>query len=281
MSQAPLVTCLMVTRQRPAMARRSIEAFTRQDYPNCNLLAVVDGGAHDHDVRDFVACLDRRDIRVIDLPLGSRSLGALRNFAVQNADGDYVCQWDDDDLYHPSRLSRQVDYAQALAQPACVLGEQLQWLCADRSLYWCDWGRARARHWPPGIPNTLLCRRAKMPTYHEVGPLAVRSEDMVAMIALLQRSELAILRGEGTSYVYTSHGANTWDDAHHRRIPSMTGLSAAEIVLREPPLRRDLPGYHFGDDLRLLAYDGTPVYRVSARGAVTPAASQYGDRCID
>lgn len=275
MASRPHVTCLMVTRQRSDMARRSIDAFARQDYPNRDLVIVADGGTETHDIRDFVLSLDRRDISVIELPLGSRPLGALRNLAVKSATGDYVCQWDDDDLYHPSRLSRQVEHAQAFGRAACVLRDQLQWICADRTLYWCDWGRPRQRPtWPPATPNSLLCRRTQMPTYREVGPLSTRSEDLAVMLELLKRSDLAILSGFGTSYIYTSHGANTWDAAHHLGIPRVTGLSASEIEQRHDLLITDLSAYRFTDDLLLRAHDGTVVYEVSAAGVATSARTE-------
>ena len=49
-----------------------------------------------------------RDIRVVYIGPGV-SLGAARNLTVDTARGAYVCQWDDDDLYHPERLRIQYE----------------------------------------------------------------------------------------------------------------------------------------------------------------------------
>jgi glycosyltransferase involved in cell wall biosynthesis len=33
-----------------------------------------------------------------------RTLGSLRNLDIEMAQGEYVCQWDDDDWYHAGRI---------------------------------------------------------------------------------------------------------------------------------------------------------------------------------
>ena len=56
------------------------------------------------------------------------TLGELRNLSVQYAQGEYVCQWDDDDYYSPLRLYEQ--YVNIIQQnkKGCILN---QWLIYD------------------------------------------------------------------------------------------------------------------------------------------------------
>ena len=53
------------------------------------------------------------------------TLGELRNFSVQLARYPLVCQWDDDDLYHPRRLETQFAYLKIHCADFCFLTDQL------------------------------------------------------------------------------------------------------------------------------------------------------------
>src|ERR1700722_6580583 len=102
------VSCLMVTLpvpERLAFAKRSIDDFCHQTLPNKNLILVISGGVESvqNALCDYVRSLGRDDIRIF-IPPGKLNLGQLRNFSLEAATGDIVCQWDDDDLHHPKRL---------------------------------------------------------------------------------------------------------------------------------------------------------------------------------
>ena len=99
---APLVSCIMPTRERPDFARQAVHYFQRQDYPNMELVIVEDGPP------TLAACLPD-DPRIRLIPSNTpHSIGALRNIACQHARGEIVVQWDDDDWHGPNRVSRQV-----------------------------------------------------------------------------------------------------------------------------------------------------------------------------
>jgi glycosyltransferase involved in cell wall biosynthesis len=98
----PLVSCIMPTKDRRPFARRAIELFQRQDYPNRELVIVDDG-------KDRIADLVGGDDRIRYVPLDRRlTLGAKRNLACQHARGSLIAHWDDDDWHAPRRLSYQV-----------------------------------------------------------------------------------------------------------------------------------------------------------------------------
>jgi hypothetical protein len=96
----PLATCVVLTNGRPRFLERSIVYFNRQDYPNRELL-ILDSGPEDSGAR-FAGT----DIRYHHLP-ERHSLGHIRNIGCELARGEIICQWDDDDWYGSSRLSRQ------------------------------------------------------------------------------------------------------------------------------------------------------------------------------
>ncbi|MFB4317351.1 glycosyltransferase [Actinomadura sp. 21ATH] len=99
----PAVSCLMPTYNRRGFVARAIRYFARQDYANRELVILDDG-------EDAVADLVPRDdssIRYMRLD-GRATIGRKRQLACEAADGDVLVQWDDDDWYGATRLSRQV-----------------------------------------------------------------------------------------------------------------------------------------------------------------------------
>jgi glycosyltransferase involved in cell wall biosynthesis len=91
-----------------------------------------------------VANLGRSDIRLVPVA-EKRPLGALRNISVDRANGPLLCQWDDDDLHHETRLEYQVSELLARRAGAVYLKNTLQ-------IYWLGWGDTKLR----GHPATLL-----------------------------------------------------------------------------------------------------------------------------
>lgn len=155
---APMVSCLMVTKDRAAMAARAIACFRTQTYPNVELVVVDDssGDTLEHHVRT----LEDRRIRFHRLPPDGQPLGELRNIAVDRAGGTYVSQWDDDDLYDPARLEVQMAAILALGAEACFLTRERLWWPAR-----CRIAISRARLWE----GSMVCAREKLPRYPSLG----------------------------------------------------------------------------------------------------------------
>jgi glycosyltransferase involved in cell wall biosynthesis len=98
----PLVTCIMPTHNRRGFVPQAIRCFLRQDYPNLELLIVDDGSDQ---ISDCVPQSDRIRYLRLDRKL---SIGAKRNFACEQARGEFIVHWDDDDWYPPERVSKQI-----------------------------------------------------------------------------------------------------------------------------------------------------------------------------
>lgn len=108
-STFPLVSCLCLTYARPEYLREAIWCFLQQDWPNKELIVLND---HPEPLE-----LDQvyPGVRIVNVPDRFPNLGAKRNYSVQLAKGDFLCLWDDDDLFLPWRLSTSVE--QLLARP--------------------------------------------------------------------------------------------------------------------------------------------------------------------
>ena len=99
----PLVSCIMPTANRRSLVPQAIQYFLRQDYPNRELLILDDG---DDAVADLIPPDER--IRYIRLPQ-RHSIGAKRNMGCEEARGELIAHWDDDDWIADRRLSYQVN----------------------------------------------------------------------------------------------------------------------------------------------------------------------------
>lgn len=217
MADAAAVSCLVVTRAaRVKVLPRALRGFARQTWPNRELVIVHDGGdALQRTIEQLAGEHPGCDIRVHAEPPG-RPLGALRNASVEQARGVFVCQWDDDDLYHPERLERQARCLLEARAQFCFLTDQMH-LFADRGeMYWDDW----TIETPPGhlIPGTLFGLRECLPRYPELA----RGEDTPLVFDLVRRGcRIAELRGAGWLYVYVYDGHNVFDRTHHERISTL------------------------------------------------------------
>jgi glycosyltransferase involved in cell wall biosynthesis len=102
-SDWPLVTCIMPTGNRPELAPQAVGCFQAQTYPHKELLILDD---------EFAPSFRRPPvgpgIRYMETRV-KQVTGEKRNMACSAADGAIIAHWDDDDLSHPERLTRQVE----------------------------------------------------------------------------------------------------------------------------------------------------------------------------
>lgn len=241
----PLVSCLMVTKRgRQRLAARAIGDFFRQDYPNRELVvAVTDAGTHDdlcvvaedwqHNPRgtDTGFGAHWRSPSVTFVRADETTLGDLRNRTMDAADAssEFYVQWDDDDRYHPARLSTQLA-AFAPDDVAVCLSSQLYYFAADRVVYWVDWFKRLPQFTSVMIPGTIAARAsaARPSRYPSSGPAARKGEDGAHLEAVLGRGKGRVI-GDGELYLRRFHGDNTWDHGHFLANARWLGLTAAEL----------------------------------------------------
>jgi glycosyltransferase involved in cell wall biosynthesis len=194
----PLVSAVMVTRGNVEMVRSSLASFRAQTWPNKELVVVC--AAVTAPLREL---LNRSNEKLIEVP-GSLTLGNLRNIAVSMASGDYICTWDDDDLYDPSRVAVSMQVI-IQAGVAAVFLKQL--------LIWWPERDVLALSGPRPWEGSMLAKRAAVPIY----PSMAKSEDFVAVDYLCRQHAFALLDA-AKMYCYRITGENTWDEAHFNRL---------------------------------------------------------------
>jgi glycosyltransferase involved in cell wall biosynthesis len=233
----------MVTRPIPGRLerlKRSIAGYIEQTHGSRELVVVVHGGEMEP-IEAHVAWLGRGDIRVLQVA-ETLTLGALRNVSMANARGEVVCQWDDDDLYHPERLERQLKALVSSDAEGVCLQEVMQFFPAERRLYCTNWRATEAM----AHPGTLMAWSVSSILYPESGETARLGEDLAVVRQLQQRGAYGVLSGQPHLHVYVSHGGNSWNDSHHRMLADQLGLSQGLLRRREAALRDGLSVFDFG-----------------------------------
>jgi glycosyltransferase involved in cell wall biosynthesis len=265
LGDTPLVSCLMVTLPsaiRLPYLRRSLASFRGQTYPARELIIVLDGGTAEActAVRLAVAEFRRDDIRIME-PRGNLTLGALRNMSWRAARGDFICQWDDDDLYHPERIAAQMASLKASGGVSTCLTEVMQFFPASRRLHLTNWRATPAA----AMPASLVCRRAADVGYPAEGPEAALGEDLSVLLQLKALGGFHAQAGAPHLYVYVSHGDNTCGTDHHQMIADSLAVSKGLLRRREAELREGLAAFDFGEgDVAVVGGNG-PAFIITGR----------------
>lgn len=137
----PLVSCILVfgDKDRMRIARKSVNQFVAQSYPNKQLVII---NATDTPITT-VRHKQIKELTTTD----DQTTGAMRNFALDNCDGDWVYpHWDDDDIYDRHLLTYMVNGCKT--GRATLLGAQIR---VD-----IEHGCAYMHTDRDGIPNTML-----------------------------------------------------------------------------------------------------------------------------
>jgi glycosyltransferase involved in cell wall biosynthesis len=232
---------------------KSIAALERQTYTQRELVIVTDVMSDEDFAALEVHCRPRKQlpIRLIRTTT-KKTLGALRNMTVEAARGEVVCQWDDDDLYHPYRLSLQHD-ALEVSPGAVFLQDVMHLLEEHRAMYWLRWDIPDL----PCHPATLMARREIMPEYPEVGRDSRSSEDKNLFLQLTHARRVALINDHPYLYTYVLHGSNTFSLVHH--------MLLLQFAVSEREIRRHP---HLLAELARIDLDRTDIRMMSPSGIV-------------
>jgi glycosyltransferase involved in cell wall biosynthesis len=243
-SSLPKISCLTVTLNRLVLLKEAIRCFRDQTYPHKELVIVTNGTArYKQAIRRYIDTLDTPAIRCVALPEDDYTLGKLRNIAVEAAGGDLICQWDDDDLYHPERLRIQFEHLEQNDARACLMTDYLEFFRQEREMFWVNWTNRTQNPRHHLLPGTLLMYRDDRFRYPETGPSAVRGEDDDLIDQMYPVIKVSALREAGYLYVYTYHGKNTFPKDHHARLAIQSSSSLEFIRQRHPTLVQALEYY--------------------------------------
>lgn len=99
----------MATYNRPYFLQEAIDSILVQTLKNFELM-IVDDGSQTQETAEICSHYKAMDQRVKYLWQPHAGLSAARNHGVQKTDGEFIAIMDDDDISHPMRLEKQVDF---------------------------------------------------------------------------------------------------------------------------------------------------------------------------
>jgi glycosyltransferase involved in cell wall biosynthesis len=129
----PLVSVVVPTRGRPELVRETVASIVAQTYAGPIECLVV----HDREEPDRTLAALSTPLRtvVVTTNLGTPGLAGGRNSGIDQSHGPLIASCDDDDLWHPTKVEKQV--ARMMADPdLIVVGAGLRLLFPNRTAEW-------------------------------------------------------------------------------------------------------------------------------------------------
>ncbi|MFD0864106.1 glycosyltransferase family 2 protein [Sungkyunkwania multivorans] len=101
----PLVSIIIPTYDRLALLEKTLRSVLDQSYPNMEVIVVDDGTPGDENEK---LCEQFNNLSYFKIP-NSGGPSRPRNVGISKAKGDYIAFLDDDDIWLPQKLEKQVE----------------------------------------------------------------------------------------------------------------------------------------------------------------------------
>lgn len=131
MKSEPFVSAIITTKNRANLLPRALDSVLNQTYPNLGVI-VVDDGSDDDTPQIIERYQEKHSITCIR---NEQSLGAnkARNAGIEKAKGEFIAGLDDDDEWHPERISILLEnYDDSYA---CITSND-RMISSNRSIVW-------------------------------------------------------------------------------------------------------------------------------------------------
>lgn len=198
-----LVSCVCISRGITEHVRSTIRCFEQQTHQNKELVVVHQGIPEESE--ELFRQAGARLFCMTDV-----ALGTIRNRGAQEAKGDYICNWDDDDWSSPDRIEVQLAALRTAWKPshACVFRQYVLWDEPNGRFYE---SYPRATGWE----SSLLVERAVLLRLRY--PPVDLGEDRQLMSRMATSHRVLVL-DEKDKYVYRFHGRNACSPEHFKRL---------------------------------------------------------------
>lgn len=200
----PLVSCICLTHNSVDLLKRSLKCFQEQTYRNKELIV-----AFTEDNKSAATLINRLgDSSVRPLVYSSETdmtLGEKRNAAIRHANGQYICNWDDDDWHHRERVETQAKALFSTGNKASILSQIILYDGVSGDLY------ISATRW--GWEQTLFCEKSLFDNPDWQYQHVDRGEDS-PLIYKLKQSNLLVSIPNPHLYIYVYHARNVFHREH-------------------------------------------------------------------
>ena len=104
LNKYPLVSVIITTYNRPDFLKIAIDSVVNQTYDNIEILVIDDGSEVNY---AETICTYYKKCKYLHKNNGG--ISSARNFGVENANGEYIAFLDDDDVFLPFKIEKQLD----------------------------------------------------------------------------------------------------------------------------------------------------------------------------
>jgi len=192
----------MPTYNRPRYLLRAIYIFFNQDYPNKELIIIDDS-----DRLKLPEIPKLHNVKYIELSK-KESIGTKRNIAVNHAKGDIFIFWDDDDIYSPQRITKQVKPIIENGIDISVFSNAIYYdTCNDQ--YYKTTKRVHKQIWYKGYLCGTLASKKQYWQKAKFRPVSLAEDRFYIEDAVKNGAQLQTVYND-YDYVYTKHGSNTF-----------------------------------------------------------------------
>lgn len=199
----PMVSCIMPTYNRRRFVPQALQLFLSQDYPNRELIIIDDGQDAIGDLADGLP-----NIRYVRLP-GRASIGAKRNLACEEAQGQIIAHWDDDDWYSSDRLRYQV--APILAGKADITGLVNSFvLQLPAGQFWTINPQLHQQLFRGDVHGGTLVYRKELWSQGLRYPEVNLAEDAYLLHHAVRKGKRLLQLANPGVFIYVRHGTNAW-----------------------------------------------------------------------
>jgi glycosyltransferase involved in cell wall biosynthesis len=254
----PKISCVTVTNGRVALLKKSIHCYLSQTYSNKELIVLSQGSKDANEqIGSHIDSLQRRDIQFITCD-PKMSLGAMRNLSLELTTGEVVCQWDDDDLCHPFRISDQFHRLSQGAIAACYR-QHLKYYLHTGEMYWIDWAIEK-QVFERYLPGTIMFWKqffhdSYNMLYPEFGKCSGREEDLCLLQRFLDTGTIADV-DLGHQYIYVYHGNNIYWLEHHNLVLAKRVFTNEELLARKPLLEETFRAVGIDQPVKVRSLEG-------------------------
>jgi FkbM family methyltransferase len=238
----PMVSVIVPTHNRPDMLAEALASVRAQTFTDYEII-VISNGEHPDVSQRSLAAAKQAGARYYTLDKGN--VAAARNYAVEQAAGEWVAFLDDDDLWQPQKLERQLSAASAAGADMviCDYTQRRQDGGAERVFRprrHAGWSYAKAFGAIWYTPTSgVLVRRAAVTSSGGFNPRIRLSEDIDLFRRIAWRHSICAV-DETLVCQRRGHESLTWAQERRCLVWDLRGIARAWRDT-PPDLRRERP----------------------------------------
>lgn len=214
----PLISCLLVSKRKEFLLN-SYKNYISQTYNNKELIVVYSG--NDSDIP--IELKQDKSVTISMYPL-EKTLGEARNESIRLANGEYVVQWDDDDINHPDRLSFQIKWMLDRVSVISIFNQQYHKM---NNKVFLEKRKIKEQSIHSGWPGTVMARKNIV---KDIYPKERIEEDTNGLKKIDEMIDVISLENQKWYYMYVYHGNNTWGLTHNMYMIEENAMKENEVL---------------------------------------------------